>query len=134
MGNISIINGSSLKLQHKFTYLGSSVSSTVTDINTATNKGMDSYQLAIGHMESVLTNKKTQFLPSSDRVDTAIWKHYNDANKTHGKKLDGNYTRRLRAVIEQILEANIPQSSRYTVTYLPSSKLQVRRTRHAGHC
>ena len=42
-GDISTLNGSSLKLVDKFTYLGSSVSST--------NKGMGSYQWAIGHME-----------------------------------------------------------------------------------
>ena len=33
-GNISTLNGNSLKLVDKFTYLGSSVSSTETDINT----------------------------------------------------------------------------------------------------
>ena len=33
-GNISTLNGSSLKLVDKFTYQGSSVSSTETDINT----------------------------------------------------------------------------------------------------
>ena len=33
-GDISTLNGSSLKLVDKFTYLGSSVSSTKTDINT----------------------------------------------------------------------------------------------------
>ena len=33
-GDISTLNGSSLKLVDKFTYLGSSVSSTETDINT----------------------------------------------------------------------------------------------------
>ena len=33
-GSISTLNGSSLKLVDKFTYLGSSVSSTGTDINT----------------------------------------------------------------------------------------------------
>ena len=32
-GDMTILNGSSLKLVHKFTYLGSSVSSTETDIN-----------------------------------------------------------------------------------------------------
>ena len=33
-GNISTLNGSPLKLVYKFTYLGSSISSTETDINT----------------------------------------------------------------------------------------------------
>ena len=43
-GDISSLNGSSLKLVDKFTYLESSVSSTENDINNATNKGMDSCQ------------------------------------------------------------------------------------------
>ena len=46
-GNIFTLNGSSLKLVDKFTYLGSSVLSTEKDIH----KGMNSYRLAIGHME-----------------------------------------------------------------------------------
>ena len=29
---------------------------------------------------------KTQFLPGSDRVDTAIWMHHLDAYKTAGEK------------------------------------------------
>ena len=33
-GDISTLNGSTLKLVDKFTYLGSSVSSTETDVNT----------------------------------------------------------------------------------------------------
>ena len=37
-GDISTLNGSSLKLVDKFTYLGSSVSSTETDINTRLTK------------------------------------------------------------------------------------------------
>ena len=43
-GEISTLNGSSLKLLDKFTYLGSSVSSTETDIDTRLAKALDSYQ------------------------------------------------------------------------------------------
>ena len=43
-GDISTQGGSSLKLVDKFTYLGSSVSSTETKHWHATNKGMDCYQ------------------------------------------------------------------------------------------
>ena len=46
-GDISTLNGSSLKLVDKFTYQGSSVSSTETDINTQLVKAWT----AIGHME-----------------------------------------------------------------------------------
>ena len=50
-GDIYTLGGSSLKLVDKFTYLGSSVSSTEKDIDTASNKSMDSYLWTIGHME-----------------------------------------------------------------------------------
>ena len=43
-GDISTLNGSSLKQVDKFTYLGSSVSSTETDINTRLEKGMDTHR------------------------------------------------------------------------------------------
>ena len=67
-GDISTLNG---------TYLGSSVSSTETDINTRFAKAWT----AIGHMEVRPDRQnKTQFLPSSGRVDTTIWMHYMDAN------------------------------------------------------
>ena len=40
-----------------------------------------------------------QFLPGSCRIDTAVWMHYMDANKMAEKKLEGNYTRMLRAIL-----------------------------------
>ena len=46
-GNISTLNGSSPKLVNKFTYLGSSVSSTEADFNMQLEKAWT----AIGHME-----------------------------------------------------------------------------------
>ena len=43
-GNISTLKGGPLKLVDKFTYYGSSVSSTKNDIKHMTSKGMHSYQ------------------------------------------------------------------------------------------
>ena len=43
-GNIATLDGASLKLVDKFTYLGSSVSSTEKDIDHTTDEGMDSYR------------------------------------------------------------------------------------------
>ena len=43
-GDISILDGTSLKLEDKFTYLGSSVSSTKKGHRHAANEGMDSYR------------------------------------------------------------------------------------------
>ena len=42
--DISTLDGTSLKLVDKFTYLGSSVSSTEKDIDTRLTKAMDSYR------------------------------------------------------------------------------------------
>ena len=50
------------------------------------------------------------------------------------KKLDGNYTRMLRAILNNP-GGNTPQSTNYTAIYLPPRKtIQDRRTRCAGHC
>ena len=66
---------------------------------------MDSYRYAIDHVEARTDREnETLFLPSSGRLDTAIWMHYLDANKTAGE------ARRLlhknaASNIEQVLEA-----------------------------
>ena len=78
-GDISTLNGCSLKLVDKFNYLGSSVSSTETDIDTWLLKAWADINRLSVIWKSDLTNK-TQFLPSGDRVDTALWMHHMDAN------------------------------------------------------
>ena len=86
-GDIFTLNGSSLKLVGKFTYLRSSVSSTETDINTQLEKAWTAFDRISVIWKSDLTDKiKRSFFPSSSRVDTAIWMHYMDANKTYGEK------------------------------------------------
>ena len=106
--DISTLNGSSLKLADKFTYLGSNVSSTETDIDTRLTKA----ERAIGWLsvlwKSDLTNKiKLSIL----LYGCTIWL----LTKWLKKKLDGNYTRMLRG--------NTPQSSSYRATYHPSRSL-----------
>ena len=56
-GNISTLNGSSLKLVEKFTYLGSSVSSTETDINTWLAKAWTAVDRLSVIWKSYLTDK-----------------------------------------------------------------------------
>ena len=51
IGDISIQNGSSLKLVHKFTYLGSSVSFNKNDYHCSPSEGKDCYQEVIDNME-----------------------------------------------------------------------------------
>ena len=73
-GDISTLNCSSLKLVDKFTYLGSSVSTTRTDIDIRLTKAWT----AIDRLSVI--RKSDQFLPSSCCVDTTMWIHYMDAN------------------------------------------------------
>ena len=56
-----------------------------------------------------------------------------DANKTDGEKLDDNYTRMLRAIFEKSWRQH-PAKQLYGHLPLITKTIQVRRTRHAGHC
>ena len=46
----------------------------------------------------------TQFLPDSGRIDTAIWMHHLDANKTYGEKAWRQLHKNAASNIEQVLE------------------------------
>ena len=45
------------------------------------------------------------FLPSNGRIDTAVWMHYMDANKTDGEKAWRQLRKNAASNIEQVLEA-----------------------------
>ena len=61
-------------------YIGSSVvSSTETDINTRQAKAWTATDRLSVIWKSDIINNKTQFLPSSGRVNTAVWMHNMDA-------------------------------------------------------
>ena len=82
-GDISSLNGSSLKLIDNFTYLGRSVSSTETDINTRLAKAWTTIDRLSVIWKSELTDKMKHslfFFSKQRRVDTAVWIHYMDAN------------------------------------------------------
>ena len=77
--DISTLNGSSLKLVDRFTYQGSSVSSTEAKINTQQAKTWTAIDRLSVIWKSDLTDKmKCSFFQAA--VDTAIWMHYMDAN------------------------------------------------------
>ena len=77
---ISTLIVSSLKLVEKFNYLGSSVSSTLTDINTQLAKAWTAIDRLSVIWKSDQTDRIKCIFPSSRRVDTAIWMHYIDTN------------------------------------------------------
>ena len=97
---------------------------------------MVSYRLAIGHIK-VRPDRwnETQYLPSSGRVDTAVSMPYMDVNKTYRwKKLDVNYTRMQRAILNKSWKQHPAKLQLYG--HLPpiTKSIQVRRTRHAERC
>ena len=75
-----------------------------------------------------------QFLPSSDHVDIAIWMHYIDANYTYGEKSWRQLHKNAVSNIEQVVE---PVPHKAAAVWPPTTitkTIQVRWTRHAGHC
>ena len=99
-GEISTLNGSSLKLVNKFTYLGSSVSSTETDTGLA-KAWTDNDRLSV-IWKSNLTNKIKRSLFQAAFVSILL---YGCTLRTltirMEKKLDSNYTRMLRAILNK---------------------------------
>ena len=71
-----------------------------------------------------------QFFPSSGHVDTALWM----LTKPVEKKLDSNYTRMLQAILNKSWRQHPTKLQLYSHLPLIMKTIQVRRTRHAGHC
>ena len=134
-GNISTLNGSSLKLVDKFTYLGSSVSSTKTDINTQLAKAWTAVDRLSVIWKSDLTDKiKCSFF--QEAVVLILLYGYTTWTLTKHieKKLDSNYTRMLQAILNKSWKQHLTKQQLYS--HLPPIRktIQVRQTRHAWHC
>ena len=101
-GDISTLDGTSQKLVDKFTYLGSSVSSTEKDIDTRLTKAWTAIDRLSVIWKSDLTDKmKCSFFQAV--VVTILLKGCTTwtLTKRLKKKLDGNYTRMLRAILNK---------------------------------
>ena len=118
-GDISILDGTSLKLVDKFTYLGSSVSSTEKDIHTQLTKAWTANDRLSIIWKSDLTDKMKRSFFQAVIVSIVL---YGCTTWTLTKRLDGNYTRMLRAILNKP-GGNTPQGTNYTATCLPSRKL-----------
>ena len=122
-GDISTLDGTTLKLVDKFTYLGSRVSSTEKDIDTRLTKAWTAIDWQSIIWKSDLTDKMKRSFFQTAVVSILLygcttWM----LNKRLEKKLDGNYTRMLRAIFKSP-GGNTPQGTNYTATCLPSRKL-----------
>ena len=115
-GDISTLDGTRLKLVDKFTYLGSSVSSTERDIDTRLTKAWTDIDRLSIKWKSDLTDKMKRSFFRAAVVSTLLYGCTTwTLTKRLEKKLDGNYTRMLRAILNK--------SWRQHSTCLPSQKL-----------
>ena len=138
-GDISTRNGSSLKLVDNFTYQGSSVSSTETDINTRLAKAWTVIDRLSVTWKSDVTDKMKRSFVQAAVVSILLcgwttWTLTEEKAWRMEKKLDGNYTRMLRAILNKSWRRHLTKQQLYG--HLPSitKTIQVRRTRHARHC
>ena len=130
IGDISTLGDSSLKLVDKFTYLGSSVSSTEKDIDTQLTKTWTAIDRLSVIWKSYLTDKVKAAVVSILLYGCTTW----TLTKRMEKRLHGNYTRMLWAILNKSWRQHPTKPQLYC--HLPSIKktIKVRWTRHAGHC
>ena len=134
-GDISTLGRTSLKLVDMFTYLGSSVSTTEKDIDTWLTKAW----IAINRLSIIWRSDLTDKMKSSFFQAAIVsillygcttW----TLTKRLEKKLDGNYTRMLRAILNKSWRQHPTRHQLYGHLPTITKTIQVRRTRHAGHC
>ena len=134
-GDISTLNRTSLKLVDKFTYLENSVSSTEKDIDTRLTKAWTAIDKLSVIWKSDLTDKMKRSFFQAVVVSILLYGCTTwTLTKRLEKKLDSNYTRMLRAILNKFWRQHPTKHQLYG--HLPPIKktIQVRRTRHAGHC
>ena len=134
-GDISTLDGAPLKLVDKFTYLGSSVASTEKDIDMRLTKAWTAINRLSIIWKSDLTDKmKRSFFQAAVAsillYGCSTW----TLTKRLEKKLDGNYTRMLRAILNKSWRQHSTWHQLYGHLSPITKTIQVRRTRHAGHC
>ena len=134
-GDISTLDGTPLKLVDKFTYLGSSVSSTEKYIDTRLTKSWTAINRLLIIWKSDLTDKmKRSFFQAAVALILLYGCTTWTLTKRLEKKLDGNYTRMLQAILNKSWRQHPTRHQLHG--HLPSitKTIQVRQTRHAGHC
>ena len=134
-GDISTLDGAPLKLVDKFTYLGSSISLTEKDIDMQLMKAWTTIDRLSIIWKSDLTNKMKRSFFQAAVISILLygcttWM----LTKRLEKKLDGNYTRMQWAILNKSWRQHPTRHQLYG--YLPpiAKTIQVRQTRHAGHC
>ena len=132
-GDISTLGSSSLKLVDKFTYIGSSISSTKKDIDTRLTKAWTAIDRLEVIWKSDLTDKMKSSFFQAAVVSIQLY-GCTTLTKRMEKKLDGNYTRMMRAILNKSWRQHPTKHQLYG--HLPpiTKNIKIRRTRYAGHC
>ena len=100
--DISTLEGTPLKLVDKFTYLGSSVESTEKDIETRLTKAWTAINKLSIIWKSDLTDKMKRSILQAAITSILLYGCTTwTLTKRLEKKLDGNYTRMLRAILKK---------------------------------
>ena len=129
-GDITL-DGTPLKPVEKFTYLGSSVSSTEKDIDTRLTKAWTDIDRLSIIWKSDLTDKmKRSFFQAELLYGCTIW----TLTKRVEKKLNGNYTKMYRAILNKSWWQHPTRHQLYGHLLPITKTIQGRRNRHAGHC
>ena len=134
-GDISTLDGTPLKLVDKFTYLGIRVSSTEKDIDTRLTKVWTAIDKLSIIWKSDLADKMNRSFFQAAVVSIPLYGCTTwTLTKRLEKKLDSNYIRMLRAILNKSWRQHPTRHQLYG--HLPpiTKAIQVWRTRHAGHC
>ena len=132
---ITTQNGGSLKLVDKFLYLVSSIPSTENDINMHLVKVWTAINGLLIVWKSNLSDKiKCNFF-QAEVVSILLYSCTTWTPTKHiDKKLDGNCTRILQAILNKSWKQHPLKQHLYCHLPSISKTIQIRWTRHAGHC
>ena len=131
---ISTLDRTPLKLVDKFTYLGSSVASTEKDIDTRLTKAWTAINRLSIIWKSDLTNKMKRSFFQAVVASILLYGCTTLTNKTAGEEARRQLHKNAASNLEQVLAAtpNKTPTVRPPASY--HKTIQVKRTRHAGHC
>ena len=130
-GDISTLNSSSLKLVDKFTNQGSSVSSTETDIDTWLAKAWTAIDSLSVIWKTDLTDKMKCTFFQAAVVSILLYRCTTwTLTKRMEKKLDDNYTRMLRAILNKFWRQHSTMQQLYGHQPPITKTIKIKRTRH----
>ena len=127
--DISTLKGGLLKQVDKFTYL-----SNENDINARLAKAWTAIDKLSVIWKSDLTDKIKQHFPSRVVLILLYGCTTWTLTKLMEKKLDGNYTRMLRAILNKSWRQHPTKQQLYGHLTPITKTIKIRRTRQVGHC